>query len=45
MVQMSIFDELDKESLGLEVSKVINNINSIVGANSIKMGAHKKPKE
>ena len=45
VVQMSIFDELDKESLGLEVSKVINNINSIVGANSLKLGINKKPKE
>ncbi len=36
--QMSIFDELDKETKELELNKVINNINNIVGNNSLKIG-------
>ena len=45
VVQMSIFDELDKESLSLEVSKVVKDINNIVGSNSIQIGVKKNPKE
>lgn len=36
--QMSIFDELDKESKALELNKVINNINNLIGSNLLKMG-------
>lgn len=36
--QMTIFDELDKETKELELNKVINNINNLVGSNSLKIG-------
>ena len=45
VVQMSIFDELDKESMSLEISKLVDNINNMVGANTTKVGISKKPKE
>lgn len=39
--QMSIFDALDKETKELEVSKVITNINQIVGDNALRIGVKK----
>ena len=40
--QMTIFDELDKESLDHEVSKVIKNINETVGSELLKIGINEK---
>ncbi|MBR6516850.1 MAG: DNA polymerase IV [Bacilli bacterium] len=42
--QMSIFDELDKEAQNHEISKLIKNINDIVGEDSLKMGIGKNKK-
>jgi hypothetical protein len=41
---MSIFDELDKEAQNHEISKLIKNINDIVGEDSLKMGIGKNKK-
>ncbi len=45
VVQMSIFDELDKEAMDFEISKIIKNINEEVGTNCIQIGFYKNPKE